>query len=965
MKRKLVLVMSLTLLVGVLNVALNIQPVESDYTWTEPIYIRADGSIDPPTAPISTIDNVTYILTGNITSDADYGIVVQRSNVITDGAGYTVRAPELGTGAYSKGLVLSGRSNVTIKNLEIKTFYYGIQLSSSNNNSISGNNITNNGYYGIDLIDSSNNTLSGNNITNNEASIHLQDSVNNNIHGNNMNNNGYGIVLAYSYNNTIYRNSILNNSKSGILIVSSSNNNISENNVTNNGWTGIDLAYSSNDNDIYGNHVANNRNGGISLSESSNNSIYHNSFVNNAYQVYTYDSVNVWDDGYPSGGNYWSDYAGVDEKKGPNQNLPGSDGIGDTPYVIDDENQDRYPLMHPLSPLPVHNINTGLGYTTIQEAINANETQDGHTIFVEAGTYYENVVVNKTLSLIGENREATIIDGNGSGDAVTVLSNDTSLSSFTLQAPGFMNRALRLENVSSTTIVDNTLTNSFSSVLLVFSDFNIIRDNNIAPGNYYSIFHNSSHNTLTRNSIGGLMFSGSFNNTLAENAIEAFWLDFSPNTKLRDNNFSYFEVGGDMDLHFIHDIDSSNMLNEKPIYYWVNRENAEIPSNAGYVALVNSTNITARNLTLSPRVLLVSTRNSQILSNNITEIWINSSSNNTISGNSIANGNEGIYLAYSSNNTISENNITSHSYNIHFVQYSNNNRIYRNRITDSNYPIYISKSSNNTLLGNNITNNWEGVYLGDSSGNIVRGNIIRDNGYGIFLSRSLFNVISENNITNNEFGMHLWSGSSNNTFYHNNFVNTHQISYSPGVANVWDNGYPSGGNYWSDYLGIDANEDGIGDTPHRVANNTDRFPLMGPFNTFDAGTWNGTAYNVDVVSNSTVSGFHFNPEEGPFLKFNVTGEEGTVGFCRVTIPKGLLWVEDGWTILAGNESITDCTIFPDENYTYLYFTYNHSTKAIVIQGTHVIPEFPSFLVLSLFMIATLLAVIVYKRKHIE
>ena len=53
----------------------------------------------------------------------------------------------------------------------------------------------------------------------------------------------------------------------------------------------------------------------------------------------------------------------------------------------------------------------------------------------------------------------------------------------------------------------------------------------------------------------------------------------------------------------------------------------------------------------------------------------------------------------------------------------------------------------------------------------------------------------------------------------------------------------------------------------------------------------------------------------------------------------------------------------DENYTYLYFTYNHSTKIVEIQGTQVIPEFPSFLILPLFMIATLLAVVVYRRKH--
>jgi hypothetical protein len=62
--------------------------------------------------------------------------------------------------------------------------------------------------------------------------------------------------------------------------------------------------------------------------------------------------VNVWDDGYPSGGNYWSDYTGADVKSGPNQDLPGSDGIGDTPYIIDANNTDRYPLMNPYGTPP-------------------------------------------------------------------------------------------------------------------------------------------------------------------------------------------------------------------------------------------------------------------------------------------------------------------------------------------------------------------------------------------------------------------------------------------------------------------------------------------------------------------------------------------------------------------------------------------------------------------------------------
>jgi hypothetical protein len=67
------------------------------------------------------------------------------------------------------------------------------------------------------------------------------------------------------------------------------------------------------------------------------------------HQVYTSLSVNVWDDGYPSGGNYWSDHAGTDLRNGVYQNETGSDWIGDSSYTLNKDNTDRYPLMHPFA----------------------------------------------------------------------------------------------------------------------------------------------------------------------------------------------------------------------------------------------------------------------------------------------------------------------------------------------------------------------------------------------------------------------------------------------------------------------------------------------------------------------------------------------------------------------------------------------------------------------------------------
>lgn len=244
--------------IGVLILTFNIQPVEAE---NEIIYIRADGNVDPPTAPIYTDDNVTYIIVENINGSID----VERDNIVVDGAGHTLQGP----GGYnSTGIYLLDRNNVTIMNTEIKTF----------------------GWAGIYLVNSSGNTIFGDNITG----------------------NGEGIWLtSWSNNNTICHNII-----------------------------------------------ANNRGNWIRPSFSYGNRIYHNNFVDGRWSNPAYWSESYWDDDYPSGGNFWDNYAGNDTYSGPYQNETGSDGIGDTPYVIwtdtpyaDEHNQDNYPLMEPLLPI--------------------------------------------------------------------------------------------------------------------------------------------------------------------------------------------------------------------------------------------------------------------------------------------------------------------------------------------------------------------------------------------------------------------------------------------------------------------------------------------------------------------------------------------------------------------------------------------------------------------------------------
>ena len=414
------------------------------------IYIRADGLVDPPTAPIRR-DGDTYAFIDNVHES----IVVARSNIVIDGVGYAVEGdggPESGS-----GFSLYNISNVIIKNTNIKGFTFGFHLELASNNTISGNNITANNLDGIRLYHSSNNAISGNNITkNNFDGIYLGSSSNNAISGNNITKNGYGVrIIDFSNYNAVSGNNITANNLVGIYLGSSSNNAISGNNITANNLDGIRLYHSSN-NAVSGNNITKNGYGirvfysssniltgncmadndcnfgigdgltlsdfandvdvsntvdgnpvyywinrqdvavpfdagyvalvnctritiknlnltnnvqglllasttnstivensvtdsccGIYLYESSNNRFYHNNVIGNIQQVYVKTSgyANFWDDGYPSGGNYWSDY----KDRYPDAAEIDQSGIWNTQYFIDPDNVDNYPLTSPQS----------------------------------------------------------------------------------------------------------------------------------------------------------------------------------------------------------------------------------------------------------------------------------------------------------------------------------------------------------------------------------------------------------------------------------------------------------------------------------------------------------------------------------------------------------------------------------------------------------------------------------------
>jgi parallel beta-helix repeat protein len=351
MKRIVPITMLMLLLMAMFSLTLNIKSTKAE--WIGTVYIRADGSIDPPTAPMHRMGDV-YTLTGDIISN-NHGIVVERDNIVVDGAGYTVQ----GTGAMGwAGIYLNSRSNVTIKNTRITTFYLGIYLRDSSNNSVSGNHI----------------------ISNNQG-ISIDFSNSNNISGNSITNNNWGISLGASSNNDISVNIIINNT------------------------VGIYLTW-------YENH---------------NNKFWHNNFIDNTQQCYNMyaTSISIWDDGYPSGGNFWSDYNGTD--------LNG-DGIGDVAYIIDANNKDRYPLIFPIvwnysNPVPIvwegkiYSVAISSNSTVSGFKINQPQMQISFNVSGSSGTFgYCNVTIPK--SLLRDNPWIITIDGQPPINIITT-SNDT------------------------------------------------------------------------------------------------------------------------------------------------------------------------------------------------------------------------------------------------------------------------------------------------------------------------------------------------------------------------------------------------------------------------------------------------------------------------------------------------------------------------------------------------------------
>ena len=309
-------------------------------------------------------------------------------------------------------------------------------------------------------------------------------------------------------------------------------------------------------------------------------------------------------------------------------------------------------------------------YLLIQEAI--DHSRSGDTVFVKSGIYKENIVVTKNdLRIVGENSETTVIDGNGTSNVIYVPVRNVEVSNFTILNSG--------HNLTDSGIHLNNSLNTYLS-------------NNKVCNNNLGIYISSSSNCKLRNN------------------------------KLTANDYN-FGVSALILQEFLHDIDSSNVIDGKPVVYWINEANRQTPPNAGYVAVINSTKITVENLQLSKNwqaILFAYTNNSEIknitLTSNMDAMWLIECSNISVYEDNIEENNwGGIAIVNSYFCKFQGNNLTNNKgYGI-FLSDSSNNIFYNNNINNTNQVWLFGVNHNNWDAGKQMGGNYWSDYKGDDN----------------------------------------------------------------------------------------------------------------------------------------------------------------------------------------------------------------------------------------------------------
>ena len=364
------------------------------------------------------------------------------------------------------------------------------------------------------------------------------------------------------------------------------------------------------------------------------------------------------------------------------------------------------------------------------------------------GTYSEPYVI-----------EDLVIDGGGSGSCILIENSDVyfrieNCSVYNLRS--YPLYGINLSNVNNSLIITNKCSSNYYGIFLSGCYNNTILENTVDNNRYGIYFYVGDNNTISGNIINN-------NNRVGIYIINGRYYTISGNLM---NKCGLGLYGFDLEELMTHNIDTTNLVNGKPLYYYTNEVNLEPINytNAGQVILVNCNDSLISNLITSyclTGISLFYCNNNNISGNTANNnkeagIYLLRCNNNTILGNTANYNFNGIYLLYSDHNTISVNTVIINDHIGICLTYSDNNTILGNMVnTNKNYGIFLH-GNNNTISENTANNNFRGIYLSNSDNNTILGNMVNTNDYlGITIYDSHNNTISGNTANNNYGGIYL------------------------------------------------------------------------------------------------------------------------------------------------------------------------------------------------------------------
>jgi len=454
-------------------------------------------------------------------------------------------------------------------------------------------------------------------------------------------------------------------------------------------------------------------------------------------------------------------------------------------------------------------------YNNIQNAI--DNASDGDTVFVYDGYYQEKIVIDKSINLIGEDKDITIINANRSGNAVVINANGVSVSGFSIVCSSYTSykdgNGIYITS-NNNNIFDNIIENNLIGIGLSESSHHNTVNNNKIKYNYYQgidIASSVGYNTIVSNQICsndnyGIHISVSPHNNIIDNKIEdheiGLRMHYNLENKITNNRFvgGGLEIEGgslsEWDSHTIED----NSVNGKHLRYYNGMNNLIVPINAGQIIIVNSSNITIQN---------------QLFSNLNTAIQIAFSSDIKIKENTILDTYAiGIYIFNTDYVKLLENSINNAKDYAIYMLYCNNSIISNNEISNSpNYyhveALLIARSSDCVISNNGFLNCYTGIRLsGSINSKIYDNSVIESKSRGIELSRSTRNEVKNNEIRNCMFGINLGWDSSENEVFGNTITGNEKgifLGYARANKNIISKNIIKGNDYGIYSIGSDQN----------------------------------------------------------------------------------------------------------------------------------------------------------------